>query len=366
MVTDHQVRRLQHLDLKGIPKGRAAAQAGMDDKTARKYRRLGWLPSEVRLEHHWRTKRDPFADVWPQLEALLAVNPGLEAKTLLEHLQRQYPGRFADGQVRTLQRRVKQWRALCGPAKEVFFSQVHEPGRLCASDCTHCGELGVTIAHEPFPHLIYHFVLTYSNWETGTLCFAESLESLSEGLQNGLWQLGGAPQVHRTDRLTAAVPPGAAAQVFQRHYQGLLEHYGLKGQAIRAGKANENGDAAVVRPAQRRATTAAGRGSDAAAATAGAAAGGVPTAARQGGHGQHDPGGGQRLLGRQPADRGVGRGAAVRRARGGVVRAAACGADAAAARAGAAPGRVPSRDRLAGAQAGGVRRLLLPGGPVPQ
>ena len=122
MVTDHQVRRLCRLDLRGVPRGRAAAQAGMDDKTARKYRRLGRLPSEVRMRHDWRTRPDPFADVWPQLEQLLAVNPGLEAKTLLAHLQRQYPGRFADGQVRTLQRRVKRWRALHGPAKEVFFS----------------------------------------------------------------------------------------------------------------------------------------------------------------------------------------------------------------------------------------------------
>jgi hypothetical protein len=243
MVTDQQVCRLRRLDLQGVPRGSAAARAGMDDKTARKYRRLGRLPSEVRMEHHWRTRPDPFADVWPQLEQLLAVNPGLEAKTLLAHLQRQHPGRFADGQVRTLQRRVKQWRALHGPAKEVFFAQVHEPGRLAASDFTHCGDLGVTLAGAAFPHLVYHFVLTYSNWETGTLCFSESLESLSEGLQNALGELGGVPQVHRTDRLTAAVPPGAEAAVFQRHYQGLLEHYGLKGQAIQAGKANENGDA---------------------------------------------------------------------------------------------------------------------------
>src|SRR5207244_3472694 len=81
-------------------------------------------------------------------------------------LQAQYPGRFADGQVRTLQRRIKQWRAVQGPAKEVFFTQVHEPGRLGASDFTHCSELGITIGGVSFPHLIYHFVLTYSNWET--------------------------------------------------------------------------------------------------------------------------------------------------------------------------------------------------------
>ena len=86
MVTDLQVRRLRRLDQLGIPPGLAAARAGMDDKTARKYRRLGKLPSEVRMERYWRTRPDPFAEVWPQLEELLAVNPGLEAKTLFKYL----------------------------------------------------------------------------------------------------------------------------------------------------------------------------------------------------------------------------------------------------------------------------------------
>lgn len=242
MVTDQQVGRLRRLDLFGAPATLAAAKAGMDEKTARKYRRLAQLPSEVRMEHHWRTRQDPFAEVWPQLQEQLALTPGLEAKTLFAALQRQYPGRFADSQLRTLQRRLKAWRAVQGPAKEVFFAQVHEPGRLAASDFTHCTELRVTIAGVPLAHLVYHFVLTYSNWETGTLCYAESLESLSEGLQNALWEVGGVPQLHRTDRLTAAVQPGVSAAVFKQRYQALLRHYGLKGEAIQAGKANENGD----------------------------------------------------------------------------------------------------------------------------
>ncbi len=244
MVTDLHVRKLRYLDRQGVSKEMAAARAGIDPKTARKYRQLGRLPSEVRLmDRDWRTKPDPFATVWPQLEALLDVNPGLEAKTLFAELQRQFPGRFAAGQLRTLQRRVKQWRAVAGPAKEVFFGQVHYPGRLCASDFTHCSSLRVTIQGVPFDHLIYHFVLTYSNWETGTVCFAESYESLSEGLQNALGELGGVPQLHRTDRLTAAVPPGTTGASFSERYQGLLRHYGLRGQAIQAGKGNENGDA---------------------------------------------------------------------------------------------------------------------------
>jgi len=245
MITNQQVRKLRQLDRQGIAKEVAALRVGMDAKSARKYRRLGKLPSEVMtMDRNWRTRPDLFVEVWPELEAKLQVNPGLQAKTLFADLQRRFPGRFADGQLRTLQRRVKRWRAESGPAKEVFFAQVHHPGRLAASDFTHCSDLGVTINGISFPHMIYHFVLTYSNWETGTICFSESLESLSEGLQNALWELGGVPQVHRTDRLTAAVQPGVEGPAsFKRRYQAVLSHYGLQAQAIQAGKGNENGDA---------------------------------------------------------------------------------------------------------------------------
>jgi hypothetical protein len=244
MITDQQIRKLRQLDGRGIAKEVAAARAGMDAKSARKYRRLGKMPSEVkRMDRDWRTRPDDFAAVWPELEALLEVNPGLQAKTLFADLQRRYPGRFADGQLRTLQRRLRRWRAESGPAKEVFFAQVHHPGRLGASDFTYCTDLKVTINGSPFDHMIYHFVLTYSNWETGTICCSESLESLSEGLQNALWELGGVPHLHRTDRLTAAVQPGAEeSEKFKQRYEALLQHYGLQGQAIQAGKGNENGD----------------------------------------------------------------------------------------------------------------------------
>jgi hypothetical protein len=244
MVTDQQILRLRQALQQGMSLALAAAKAGIDRKTARTYRQRDRLPSEVAMQHTWRTREDPFDDVWPWVQEQLAVSPRLEAKTLFLALQRLHPGRFSDGQLRTLQRRLKQWRAEHGPAREVFFAQVHHPGRLAASDFTHCTDLGVTINGSPFDHMIYHFVLTYSNWETGTLCFSESYESLSEGLQNALWELGGVPQMHRTDRLTAAVQPGVEGQeAFKRRYQALLRHYGLQGQAIGAGKGNENGDA---------------------------------------------------------------------------------------------------------------------------
>ncbi len=226
----------------GMKLGLAAAKAGMDEKTARKWRSLGKMPEEVRVEHSWRTREDPFEEVWAGLEENLRINPGLEAKTLFEDLQRRNPGRFEDGQLRTLQRRVKIWRALEGPPREVYFPQVHRPGELCQSDFTSMNSLGVTIQRQPFEHLLYHFVLTYSNWETGTICFSESFESLSEGLQNALWDLGGVPGKHRTDRLTAAVQKPDHPEEFTQRYQALLDHYGLQGDKTQAESPNENGD----------------------------------------------------------------------------------------------------------------------------
>ena len=242
MVTDSQVRLLMKLIKEESSFTVAAAKAGMDEKTARKYRDLGELPSQVRAPHTWRTRADPFSEVWDGVRAHLEINPGLEAQTLFEDLQRRYPGRFQDGQLRTLQRRVKTWRAVEGPSKEVFFAQRHEPGELAQSDFTSMNELEVTIEGRPFPHILYHFVLTYSNWESGTVCFSESFESLSLGLQNALWALGGVPRVHQTDRLSAAVQKVEHPDEFTRHYEALLRHYGLAGRKSQAGRANENGD----------------------------------------------------------------------------------------------------------------------------
>ena len=242
MVTDKQVRRLMKLIKTEKTRYIAANKAGMDEKTARKYVGIGRLPSELGTYHTWRTRKDPFEEVWEEIRDYLASNSGLESMTMFSYLQSKYPGKFSDGQLRTLQRKIKVWRALEGPAKEVYFAQVHHPGRLCESDFTDMSRLGVTICGEHFKHLIYHFVLTYSNWEHGTICFSESYESLSEGLQDALWQLGGVPAEHQTDRLSAAVHKVNHPEEFTRDYSSLLRHYGLTGRKIQAGHANENGD----------------------------------------------------------------------------------------------------------------------------
>lgn len=242
MVTDQQVRRLFMLMQQEHTLATAAAKAGMDEKTARKYRRLGKLPSDVKEPHTWRTRADPFAEVWDEVVGLLQLNPGLQAKTLFQYLQRCYPDQFEEGQLRTLQRRIKQWRALEGPTKEVFFAQDYLPGERCQSDFTWMNDLGVTIAGQPFNHMIYHFVLPYSNWETGTICFSESFESLSQGLQNALFELGGVPQLHQTDSMSAAVRKLRDGTAFTERYQALLRHYRLAAQHIQPNKPHENGD----------------------------------------------------------------------------------------------------------------------------
>jgi hypothetical protein len=244
MLTDHQVRRLMQRLIAGETLAQAALKTGMSEKTARRYRGAGQLPSDLRAPHTWRTRQDPFDEVWEELRALLEVNPGLLGTTLLTHLQRLHPGRFSDGQLRSLQRKIKEWRATEGPPREVFFPQVHHPGEWCASDFCHLTELGVSIAGRSFPHLLYHFVLTYSNWETGRVCFSESFESLSEGLQGALFELGGVPKRHRTDSLSAAIhrPTASGSRELTRDYAALMGHYHLEAEAINPGRAHENGD----------------------------------------------------------------------------------------------------------------------------
>lgn len=242
MITDQQYRRLRELIQKENTLQQAADKAAMDEKTARKYLRVGKAPSQCRVEHAWRTRKDPFEETWETIRPMLELNPGLEAKTIFEALQREQPGTYEEGQLRTLQRRMKVWRATEGPGQEVMFAQIHYPGQISASDFTEMSSMGITIAKTTFKHLIYHFVLTYSNWETGTICFSESYESLSEGLQNAFWELGFVPARHRTDCLTAAVNQACNPEVFTRHYAALLNHYGVKGEKIQPGEPHENGD----------------------------------------------------------------------------------------------------------------------------
>src|SRR4051812_7654390 len=187
MLTDAQVRlmRLKRMDGKGQKV--AAAAAGMSERSARTWQE-GGLPSATRSARDWRTRRDPFGDVWEvEVVPLLKADDKrvLQATTLIELLQERHPGQFIDGQARTLQRRLRDWRAVNGPAQEVFFEQRHVAGREAAVDFTHATELGVTIRGALLEHLLFEFVLSFSGWAWVCLAFGETYEALVFGIQRG-------------------------------------------------------------------------------------------------------------------------------------------------------------------------------------
>lgn len=243
MKTDHEVRRMRQERFKGKTQAQAAARAGMSERTARKYERLGQLPSQLKEPRTHRTRPNPFAADWPWVAAQLERDSALQAKTLFAELCAQYPDRYQPNQLRTLQRHIATWRTHYGPAREVIFEQVHQPGRMAQSDFTHMEELAVTLASVPFPHLLYHLVLTYSNLEAVQICFSESFEALAEGIESCLWQLGGVPQQHRTDNLSAAVVKiERGVRHYTDRYLALMAHYALEPSTNTAGEAHENGD----------------------------------------------------------------------------------------------------------------------------
>lgn len=244
MKSDREVKLMRRERAKGASQELAAARAGMSVRTVRKYEKLGMLPSQVGKPHTWRTREDPFATDWPWVLEELERDPALQAKTLFEMLQASHPGRYGPGQLRTLQRRLAAWRCLHGPERLAMFEQVHEPGEAIQSDFTHATELGVRIAGEGFPHLLFHSVLTYSNVEAVRVCFSESFEALAEGLEAALGSFGGVPRSHRTDNLSAAIRElgREGRRDFTAAYRALLEHYGMLGSTNHPGESHQNGD----------------------------------------------------------------------------------------------------------------------------
>jgi transposase len=220
---------------------RAAMRSAMSETTARRYRE-GAPPKGTRPSRTYRTRTDPFEMVWPQVEKMLEAAPGLEAKTIFERLLERPETSFTEGQLRTLQRKIRRWRAQHGPPKEVMFPQQHRPGEYGQSDFTSMNDLGITIGGETFDHLLYHFVLPYSRWETGMVCFSESFETLISGFQRAVGELGRVPRKHRTDNLSAATHDlQDGRRAFNERYLGAMAHYGVEADRNTPGRAHENG-----------------------------------------------------------------------------------------------------------------------------
>jgi hypothetical protein len=254
MVSDAQVRLLRQKRMEKKTQETAAATAGMSVRSARKWEKKGSLPSETKRPRSWRTRADPFAGVWQtEVVPLLKADKAgiLEGTTVLDVLEQKQPGKYGTGQLRTLQRRMRDWRAVHGPEKEVFFEQVHEPGREAAVDFTHATELGVTVAGKPLVHLLFLFVLSYSGWTWSQVAFGETFEALVSGVQGAMWALGGVTDVLRSDNLSAATHElrKSGGRELTKRFAKVLEHYGLRSSRIQPGESHENG---VVEQANRR------------------------------------------------------------------------------------------------------------------
>jgi transposase InsO family protein len=221
----------------------AAAKAGFSQATAYRIDADPRLPSQKKVARG-RRRPDPLATVWEsEIVPLLKKTPGLRTIAVFDEIIRRHSDLNRNVR-RTLERRVRTWKALNGPDQEVIFRQEQVPGRMGLSDFTDMGELSVTIAGEPLAHKLYHFRLAYSGWEHAHVVLGgESFVALSEGLQNALWALGAVPEQHRSDSLSAAFRNLSRSEQedLTRRYEELARHYGMEPTRNNRGVAHENG-----------------------------------------------------------------------------------------------------------------------------
>ena len=221
----------------------AAAKAGFSTATGYRFEEDPRPPSQKHVPRD-RRRPDPLAGIFDaEIVPMLESAPGLRPVAVLGEVLRRHP-ELGEGIRRTLERRMRHWRALHGPAREVIFRQVHEPGRMGLSDFTDMADLGVTVAGAPLAHRLYHFRLAFSGFEhVHAVLGGESFVALAEGLQNALWALGGAPREHRSDSLSAAFRnlERNAATDWTVRYEALCTHYGMAASRNNRGVAHENG-----------------------------------------------------------------------------------------------------------------------------
>lgn len=241
-VTDHQMRLYMKFRQTDAPPV-AAAKASFSGTTAYRFEQDRRLPSQ-KIVTRDRRRPDPLADIFDdEIVPMLQAAPGLRPIAIFEEMQRRHP-ELSAGIRRTIERRIRSWRALHGAEQDVIFRQVHEPGRMGLSDFTDMGELRVTIAGAALDHRLYHFRLACSGFaHVHVILGGESFVALAEGLQNALWALGGAPREHRSDSLSAAFRnlDKAAREDLTRRYDALCVHYGMEPTRNNRGVAHENG-----------------------------------------------------------------------------------------------------------------------------
>jgi transposase InsO family protein len=241
-INDHQMRLYMKSRLT-VKKPAAAARAAISLRTAYRIENDPRLPSQT-PRPRGRRRPDPLiaifdAEIVPMLEAA----PELRPIAIFEEMQRRHPD-LPDGVRRTMERRIRQWRAMNGKDRDVIFRQVQEPGRMGLSDFTEMGDLAVRVAGADLDHRLYHFRLACSGFEhVHVILGGESYVALAEGLQNALWALGGAPLEHRSDSLSAAFRnlDCEAREDLTSRYDALCSHYRMEPTRNNRGVAHENG-----------------------------------------------------------------------------------------------------------------------------
>ncbi len=221
----------------------AAAKAGFSTATGYRIEADPRLPSHKKAPRG-RRRPDPLIDVWDsEILPILKASPGIRAIAVVAEIRRRHP-EISPGIRRTLERRMRTWRALAGPEQDVMFRQEHPPGRLGLSDFTDTMVLAITVGGVILEHRLYHFRLAFSGYAHAHVVLGgESFVALAEGLQNALWALGGVPLQHRSDSLSAAfcnLDRDAQEDLTQR-YQGLMRHYEMEPSRNNPGVAHENG-----------------------------------------------------------------------------------------------------------------------------
>jgi len=250
-ITKQQVKLyMKYRKRQSVSQETCSAKAGFSIRSAYTIEQGHHYTQKPRRPRAYKTRTSPIDQVWAnELVPMLEANPELQPKTLLIYLQRTHLDEqglslYGESVLRTLQRRVACWLGQNGKGKDVIFPQVHVPGQQSLSDFTQMNRDDILIQGKPFKHMLYHFRLVYSKWSyVKVIQGGESFQALSEGLQEALFQLGGATKEHRTDSLSAAFKnlSPTAKEDLTVQYHALCVHYGMEPTRNNKGASHENG-----------------------------------------------------------------------------------------------------------------------------
>lgn len=244
MLNRRQINLLVRERNKGVNITMCATKAGVSRNTAKKYLRQADPSKQPHPNHNWRTRSDPLSGIWDEAQRMLLKAPELEAKTLFEHLHSKSGDQVDTNALRTFQRRVKQWRLKNGPEKEIFFTQCAKPGEVIAVDWTDMRNLKIRICGQLLPHLMFHAVLPYSNWESVSRCRSESQLALRSGLNAAFARLGRVPReilIDNSSTATHRLSAEGKQRGFTEEFLSVCEHFRIKARTTNVSSPHENG-----------------------------------------------------------------------------------------------------------------------------